>query len=230
MHCRLLCDELKKRGVKCDCIYSGNEDNSYIIEQFKSGKFDVLVNVNIMTEGSDVPDIETVFLTRPTQSEGLLMQMIGRGMRGIQAGGTEKVNLVDFNDKWTVFNKWLNPKWLFAEIDENEETEEEQTQAETAISEEEQEEIYSWELCKEAYNILSAKAMTYNSLVTLPSCWYSLIDEDGYDYTLLAFEDQLKGYVNLMKDKKEIVSSESVDVPKLIEKYFSGILYATERA
>lgn len=222
MHCRLLCDELKKRGVKCDCIYSGNEDNSYIIEQFKSGKFDVLVNVNIMTEGSDVPDIETVFLTRPTQSEGLLMQMIGRGMRGIQAGGTEKVNLVDFNDKWTVFNKWLNPKWLFAEIDENEETEEEQAQAETAISEEEQEEIYSWELCKEAYNILSAKVMTYNSLVTLPSCWYSLIDEDGYDYTLLVFEDQLKGYVNLMKDKKEIVSSESVDVPKLIEKYFSG--------
>ena len=172
------------------------------------GKFDVLVNVNIMTEGSDVPDIETVFLTRPTQSEGLLMQMIGRGMRGIQAGGTEKVNLVDFNDKWTVFNKWLNPKWLFAEIDENEETEEEQAQAETAISEEEQEEIYSWELCKEAYNILSAKAMTYNSLVTLPPCWYSLIDEDGYDYTLLVFEDQLKGYVNLMKDKKEIVASE----------------------
>ena len=109
MHCRLLCEDLKDRGVRCDCIYSGKDDNAYIIEKFKKNELDVLVNVNIMTEGSDVPDIDTVFLTRPTQSEGLLMQMIGRGMRGVQAGGTEKVYIVDFHDMWTVFNKWLNP-------------------------------------------------------------------------------------------------------------------------
>ncbi|MCR5636138.1 MAG: DEAD/DEAH box helicase [Clostridiales bacterium] len=226
IHCRLLCEELKKRGVKCDCIYSGKSDNSYIIEQFKKGKtederIDVLVNVNIMTEGSDVPSIETVFLTRPTQSEGLLMQMIGRGMRGVQAGGTEKVNLVDFNDKWTVFNKWLNPKWLFSETYDANNTDNVQYDNKPA-SPQEKEEIYSWELCKEAYNILSAKATSYNSTITLPAGWYPLIDEDGYDYPLLVFEDQIKGYINLMKDKKEILSKDFVDVSDLIEKYFSG--------
>ena len=73
------------------------------------------MNINILTEGSDVPDIQTIFLTRPTQSEGLLMQMIGRGMRGTLAGGTDEAIIVDFNDKWDTFNKWLNPKWLVDE-------------------------------------------------------------------------------------------------------------------
>ena len=51
-----------------------------------------------VAEGSDIPEIQTVFLTRPTQSEGLLMQMIGRGMRGPKADrGTETVNIVDFH-------------------------------------------------------------------------------------------------------------------------------------
>ena len=69
-----------------------------------------------MTEGMDVPDIQTVILTRPTQSEGLLMQCIGRGMRGHKADkGTENVNIIDFHGKWSVFKKWLNPEWLIAD-------------------------------------------------------------------------------------------------------------------
>lgn len=223
MHCKLLCEELNKHKVKCDCIYSGKGDNTYVIERFKKGELDVLVNVNIMTEGSDVPDIETVFLTRPTQSDGLLMQMIGRGMRGIYAGGTEKVNLVDFNDKWTVFNKWLNPKWLFPDMHEDDIVEEDVFEEKhPEIEDNEQTEVYSWKLCLEAYNILLAKALDYNKLIAIPSCWYSLIDEDGYDYPLLIFEDQLKGYVNLMRDKKKIISMDVVDISKLIEMYFSG--------
>lgn len=215
LHCNLLCKELRKHKVRCDCIYSGKEDNSYVIEQFKKGQIDVLINVNIMTEGSDVPDIETVFLTRPTQSEGLLMQMIGRGMRGVQARGTEKVNLVDFNDRWHVFNKWLNPQWLFEPATDTE-TEPDEGVAEIIPQKHE----ISWKLCIEAYNILSQKLSSYNRIVTLPSCWYSLIDEDGFDYTLLVFEDQLPGFVALMKDKKKILSAEKTDPQELINKYF----------
>lgn len=118
IHCRLLKEELEKAGVKVGAVYSGNEKNTETINDFKAGRIDVLVNVNIMTEGTDVPDTETVFLTRPTQSEGLLMQMVGRGMRGKAAGGTDKVNLVDFHDKWEVFNKWLNLKFVLGKEDE----------------------------------------------------------------------------------------------------------------
>ena len=119
-HCVTLNDDLKKAGVKADYIYSGRDarENEYIIREFKNGKLDVLININILTEGSDVQTIKTVFLTRPTQSEGLLMQMIGRGMRGPKAQGTEVAYIVDFCDKWETFNKWLSPEWIMREAGE----------------------------------------------------------------------------------------------------------------
>ncbi len=55
----------------------------------------VLVNVNIMTEGMDIPSIQTVLLARPTLSEPLYLQMVGRGMRGPKAQGTDKMFLID---------------------------------------------------------------------------------------------------------------------------------------
>jgi superfamily II DNA or RNA helicase len=47
------------------------------------------------------------------------MQMIGRGLRGLDAGGTRYANIVDFHDTWDKFNFWLDPKKLL--IDEFEE-------------------------------------------------------------------------------------------------------------
>lgn len=211
LHCRLLMDELKKHRVRCSCVYSGKDDNSVTIEKFKQGLFDVLINVNIMTEGSDVPDIDTVFLTRPTQSEGLLMQMIGRGMRGRKAGGTEKVNIVDFNDKWEVFNKWLNPEWIIE--GEYEEREENKGEKKPYI-------YYSWELCKEVYKAFEVENSSYNTSTAVPSGWYTLADENGDDYILLVFADQLTGYKNLISDRKAICSEENINIPELIRKYF----------
>ena len=210
LHCRLLMDELIKRKVKCDCVYSGKENNPAVIERFKQGMLDVLINVNIMTEGSDVPDIETVFLTRPTQSEGLLMQMIGRGMRGSFAGGTEKVNIVDFNDKWEVFNKWLNPEWIF----EGEYEEPERKYYEYEVK------YYSWELCKKYYYSLSEQNRTYNTYTSVPSGWYTLIDENGDDYILLVFEDQLKGYKEIMSQIHTIKSSVDINAKDIINNCF----------
>ena len=112
--------KIDKVVINCGCGEA--RDNSKVIDAFKNNKLDVLVNVNIMTEGSDVPDIQTVFLTRPTQSEGLLMQMIGRGMRGKQAHGTETANIVDFHDQWSTYNKWLNPEWIVCDEISDEET------------------------------------------------------------------------------------------------------------
>jgi superfamily II DNA or RNA helicase len=113
-HCISLCEELIKQGIRCDYIYCAHPGNEDKISRFrkKDGDLDVLVNINIMTEGSDVPDIQTVFLTRPTSSDVLLMQMIGRGMRGVGCEGTKTVNIVDFNDVWGSFTNWLNPKFV----------------------------------------------------------------------------------------------------------------------
>lgn len=59
-----------------------------------------------LTEGTDVPDIDTVFLTRQTTSQILMTQMIGRALRGPTFGGTEKANIVLFVDDWKQKIHW----------------------------------------------------------------------------------------------------------------------------
>ncbi|MBC8630134.1 DEAD/DEAH box helicase family protein [[Eubacterium] tenue] len=94
-------------------MYSGiaisNEENAKKIQDFKDGKIEVLINVNILTEGTDIPSVQSVFLTRPTTSPILMNQMIGRGLRGESAGGTEKAYIVSFIDDWKGKINWVSP-------------------------------------------------------------------------------------------------------------------------
>lgn len=70
-----------------------------IITEFRKGKIPCLTSVLLLTEGFDVPKVDAIFLARPTHSTVLLMQMIGRGIRGIDIGGTEICYIVDFVDQ-----------------------------------------------------------------------------------------------------------------------------------
>lgn len=56
-------------------------ERSEILDAFKRGDFPVLVNCGVFTEGTDIPNIDCIVLSRPTRSRNLLVQMIGRGMR-----------------------------------------------------------------------------------------------------------------------------------------------------
>ncbi len=56
-------------------------DRVKAIRDFMDGRVKVLSNVEIATEGLDIPAIEAVFLLRPTQSLGLYLQMVGRALR-----------------------------------------------------------------------------------------------------------------------------------------------------
>ena len=167
-HCITLCEEFSKNGIECDYICSGKEDNNEIIARFKNGRLKVLINVNIMTEGSDVPDINSVFLTRPTESEGLLLQMIGRGMRGTAAGGTKLVNIVDFYDLWDKFNKWLDPSFMLGmEIEAEQPEGAEYGGRPDAFR-------YTDEMCIDVYNSLKQRLAAADEFVTLPAAWYSM--------------------------------------------------------
>lgn len=57
------------------------KDRKDILDGFRDGRVQILCNVEIVTEGFDVPDCEVVILARPTKSEGLYVQMVGRGLR-----------------------------------------------------------------------------------------------------------------------------------------------------
>ena len=217
VHAYTLWRDFTKNGIKCGYVYSNNdrEYNEKIIRDFKDGRLDVLININILTEGSDVPDIETVFLTRPTASEVLLMQMIGRGMRGVEAGGTEKVNIVDFNDKWDSFNKWLNPKLL---LDNQDEIPEEK---ETAPAEKPH--LIPWGMVRDIYSSMMFYGGKLKSGTAIPYGWYNLLD-DGEDYRLIVFEDQYESYQNIIRDKKALMRAGEVTAKGLRKAYFSGFV------
>ncbi len=112
--CEALCTFLQNRGVKAGAIFtqvnngSGSviADHKQVLEQFRNGDLEVLINIQMLTEGTDAPNAETVFLTRQTTSSILLTQMIGRGLRGPKFGGTTKVNIVSFIDNWKQMINW----------------------------------------------------------------------------------------------------------------------------
>jgi superfamily II DNA or RNA helicase len=54
-----------------------------ILADFRAGTFQVLVNCGLWTEGLDVPEIACIHLARPTRSDGLYIQMVGRGLRPV---------------------------------------------------------------------------------------------------------------------------------------------------
>ena len=120
-HAALLAKDLQDRGVRADYVASYRPDETdgdpmTLMQRFRDGELDVLVNVQMVTEGVDVPKIQTVFLTRPTASEILIRQMIGRGMRGEKAGGTKDVYLVSFQDHWNRFRDWESPFDLVPDV------------------------------------------------------------------------------------------------------------------
>lgn len=60
---------------------TGTEERKRLLADFRSGKYQVLCNVALWTEGLDLPEISCVHQVRPTQSDGLYTQMIGRALR-----------------------------------------------------------------------------------------------------------------------------------------------------
>ena len=113
--CDYLREALLKRGVKADVVYSHvdarlstadarnrrtKDENALVLERFRNDELDVLINVRMLTEGTDVPSVKTAFLTRQTTSNILLTQMIGRALRGPAFGGTADAYIVSFIDSW----------------------------------------------------------------------------------------------------------------------------------
>lgn len=113
-----------KAGFNADFIVSdvkdpitgvtlSRKDNEEKIERYRKGELKVLINVNILTEGVDLPKTQSVFLARPTVSTILMTQMVGRALRGTSAGGTDKAYIVSFVDNWDEHIAWVNPESLF---------------------------------------------------------------------------------------------------------------------
>ncbi|MEK7993263.1 MAG: DEAD/DEAH box helicase family protein [Planctomycetota bacterium] len=69
-----------------------------LVRDFKEQKIEFLCNYGVLTTGFDAPKTECIALCRPTTSEVLYEQIIGRGLRGPQFGGTPECTIIDFAD------------------------------------------------------------------------------------------------------------------------------------
>lgn len=78
---------LISKGVKAESVHSKKPNRNKIIKDYKDGKYQVLINVNILVKGFDVKDIDLIVVMRPSKSPVIHVQMIGRGTRVVYADG-----------------------------------------------------------------------------------------------------------------------------------------------
>lgn len=87
------CYEIARRVPGAVVVTGETKDRAAIIRAFTAGEIPCIVNCMVFTEGTDIPRVETVIVARPTQSESLYVQMVGRGLRLYP--GKEKLTLID---------------------------------------------------------------------------------------------------------------------------------------
>ena len=85
---------LQDIGIRAAEVNSKSMNREEILHNFENGKYDVLCNAMLLTEGWDCPSVDCVIILRPTKIESLYRQMIGRGMRIFP--GKKDLLLLDF--------------------------------------------------------------------------------------------------------------------------------------
>ena len=220
-HAISLCSVFRKNGVKSNFIISAiRNDNGYkidqernerVINQFKNNELEVLINVNILTEGADIPQTKTVFLTRPTTSTIRMTQMVGRALRGVKAGGTKEAYIVSFVDKWEDKVAWKTPEVIFDDIDvpPKEPTDYKSCQM-TYIAISKIEEFAK--ILDDSIDTSKLDAVAFEKRIPLGMYSFSYDKKDGsnYSYQVMVYDSTYESYENFLK---------SLDNGKIFEKF-----------
>jgi superfamily II DNA or RNA helicase len=230
--CEQLREMLLQRNVSADAVYAyvdansggvesrnrrDKDENGKVLDAFRRNELDVLINVRMLTEGTDVPDVKTVFLTRQTTSRILLTQMVGRALRGPRFGGTDIAYVVAFIDNWKQTINWAGYDQLAEGI------------ADETIPEYGQRpplQLISIELVRKlARQLDNGLNISYGAFLSLmPIGWYRVEFEtltEGSDdietvrQLVMVFENQRENYISfihrLMNVNLQKFSGENVD-------------------
>lgn len=97
-HARNLCKSLNSLGVSAGIVYGDmpRDKRAQVLADFRADKIAVLTNVGVLTEGFDDPGVSCIAMARPTRSDGLYAQCVGRGTR-LHAGKADCL-VLDFVD------------------------------------------------------------------------------------------------------------------------------------
>ena len=89
-------DILNSQGFRAAEVNGGSAERSEILRDFNDGKYNVLCNSMLLTEGWDCPSVDCVVVLRPTKVRSLYSQMVGRGTRLSPETGKDHLLLLDF--------------------------------------------------------------------------------------------------------------------------------------
>ena len=114
-HAETVAALLQLDGISSRAVSSKTETATRrsAVEQFRSGEIKVLVNYGVFREGFDAPKTRAIIVARPVYSPNLYFQMIGRGLRGVLNGGSERCLVLNVKDNIEGYKRQL----AFTELD-----------------------------------------------------------------------------------------------------------------
>lgn len=194
------------------------EDNERKLEEYRKGNLQVLVNVNILTEGVDLPRTRTVFLARPTVSTILMTQMVGRALRGPAAGGDASAYIVSFIDEWNEHIAWVNPESLFVGDNDFEDSRTERVQhILRLVSISKIEEFAS--ILDDSVDTTLLERVPFEERIPVGMYAFSYLEENGMDHT-----DQVMVYNSTQEAYRQLMES----LPALFESFGAEEEYLSE--
>lgn len=108
-------DILNEAGFQAAEVNGESGDRAEVLADFEAGRYNVLCNSMLLTEGWDCPSVDCVVVLRPTKVRSLYCQMVGRGTR--LAPGKDHLLLLDF--LWhTERHELCHPASLICESEE----------------------------------------------------------------------------------------------------------------
>tara|TARA_B110000027_G_scaffold85297_1_gene90546 strand:- start:1408 stop:3063 length:1656 start_codon:yes stop_codon:yes gene_type:complete len=115
-HARFLNRVFKYFNIKSESIDSDMKrfERNTILNDFKNGELELLINFGVLSTGVDVPNLEAVVIARPITSIVLFSQIIGRALRGPKNGGREKNIILTVKD-----NVIGSPDFIYKYWEEN---------------------------------------------------------------------------------------------------------------
>lgn len=87
-------------GIEANYIIGAVEQSERlsVINSFKNREYFILINLEILSTGIDLPNIDKVIITRPISSPNLVSQILGRALRGVKNGGNSNNTIINLKD------------------------------------------------------------------------------------------------------------------------------------
>ena len=95
-HAEYMAEKFNERGIVSAALVGETltEERSNVLRDFRGGRLRFLFTRDVLNEGLDVPDVNTVLFLRPTESLTVFLQQLGRGLR--HAPGKDCLTVLDF--------------------------------------------------------------------------------------------------------------------------------------